>query len=93
MQARTEKRRRQAAEIRGPVCPDFVATSISAITAFALEKIFNKVISGLAANSFFPKNVHAVPDSSEIESTERCPAAASRRSLLCQFSLSGRNAH
>ncbi|MBU1683798.1 transposase [Patescibacteria group bacterium] len=33
---------------------------------------FNGVISILAANSFFPKRVHALLDSSEIQSTENC---------------------
>jgi len=38
----------------------------------ALECFFNKVIRILAAKSFFPKNVHALLDASEIQSTQRC---------------------
>jgi len=60
------------AVIRGPVCPQFISFFISAILASALELFFNKVISILAANSFFPKHIRAVMDASEIESTERC---------------------
>lgn len=59
-------------KIRGPVCPGFVASSISSIAAKALEKIFNQAISILAANKFFPKKVHALLDASEIQSTEKC---------------------
>jgi len=58
--------------IRGPVCAQFIAGFISAILASALEVFFNKVISILAANSFFPKRVHALMDASEIQSTEAC---------------------
>ncbi len=67
-----EQNGKQPTDIRGPVCPDFIGDSVSAITAFALEKMFNRVIAILAANSFFPKNVHALLDASQIESTERC---------------------
>ena len=59
-------------KIRGPVCPQFIAAFIQAITASALESFFNKVINILAANSFFPKNVRALMDASEIQSTEKC---------------------
>jgi hypothetical protein len=65
-------KRKAAPEIRGPLCPESVGGYISAITAEALEKFFNGVIRTLAAASFFPKNVHALLDASEIESTERC---------------------
>lgn len=58
--------------IRGPVCPQFIGAFIQAISAMALDRFFNKVISILAAHSFFPKRIHAVMDASEIESTERC---------------------
>jgi len=58
--------------IRGPVCPQFISFFISAILASALELFFNKIISILASHSFFPKNIHAVMDASEIQSTERC---------------------
>ncbi len=59
-------------KVRGPICPQFIANYILTITALALERFFNKVISILAANSFFPKSVHALMDASEIESTEKC---------------------
>jgi len=59
-------------EIRGPLCPDSIAGYISAISAEALERFFNGVIRILAARSFFPRNVHAILDASEIESTEQC---------------------
>jgi hypothetical protein len=58
--------------IRGPVCPDSIATYIQAISAHALERLFNRVISILAAKSFFPKRIDALLDSSEIQSTELC---------------------
>lgn len=58
--------------IRGPLCADSVAAYIQAIPAWALERLFNGVIRILAANSFFPKYVHATLDASEIQSTERC---------------------
>lgn len=58
--------------IRGPVCAQFIAGFISAILAPALESFFNKVIRILAANSFFPRRVHALMDASEIQSTEAC---------------------
>lgn len=59
-------------KIRGPVCPGFIASSVAAITAKALEKMFNQAITILAANRFFPKKVHVSLDASEIESTEKC---------------------
>jgi hypothetical protein len=59
-------------EIRGPLCPDSIATYIQAIAAHALERLFNGVVAILAAHSFFPKKIHALLDSSEIQSTERC---------------------
>jgi len=58
--------------IRGPVCPDSIATNIENITAKALETVFNGIISLLAAHSFFPKSIHVVMDASEIESTQKC---------------------
>lgn len=58
--------------IRGPVCPQFISSFISAILASALECFFNKVIGILASKSFFPKRIHALMDASEIQSTERC---------------------
>lgn len=62
----------QGTDIRGPVCTEFVASRMTAITASALEKVFNKTISILAANSFFPRKIHALLDASDIESTEAC---------------------
>lgn len=58
--------------IRGPLCPDSIAAYIQAISAHALERFFNRVISILAAKSFFPKKIDALLDSSEIQSTELC---------------------
>jgi len=63
---------KQPTKIRGPVCPNFIASSIAAIAAPVLEKVFNRVIAILAANSFFPKRVNALLDTSEIQSTEQC---------------------
>jgi len=68
----SEKEGASGSKIRGPVCPGFIASSVAAITAKALEKMFNRSITILAANKFFPKKVHVVLDASEIESTERC---------------------
>lgn len=59
-------------DIRGPLCPDSIAKYIQAISADALERFFNGVIRILAAKGFFPRHIHAVLDSSEIESTELC---------------------
>jgi hypothetical protein len=59
-------------DIRGPVCPDSIATYIQAIAARALERLFNAAVAILAAHGFFPKKIHAILDSSEIQSTERC---------------------
>jgi len=58
--------------IRGPLCPDSIAAYIQAISAHALERLFNGAIAILAAKSFFPKRIHALLDSSEIQSTEAC---------------------
>jgi hypothetical protein len=62
----------QPSEIRGPICPDSIATYIQAIAAHALERLFNGVVAILAAHSFFPKKIHAILDSSDIQSTELC---------------------
>jgi hypothetical protein len=62
----------QPTEIRGPICPDSIATYIQAIAAQALERLFNGVVSILAAHSFLPKKIRALLDSSEIQSTELC---------------------
>ena len=40
--------------------------------ASALERLFNGVVTILAAHSFFPKKIHALLDASEIQSTEQC---------------------
>lgn len=58
--------------IRGPLCPQSIGKYVSAITAKALERFFNGVIRILAAQSFFPKRVHALLDASEIQTTEKC---------------------
>jgi hypothetical protein len=58
--------------IRGPVCPEFIASFIVAIAGRTLERVFNKIISILAANSFFPRKIHALLDASDLESTEQC---------------------
>jgi len=63
---------RQPTEIRGPICPDSIATYTQAIAAHALERLFNGVVAILAGHAFFPKKVHTLLDSSEIESTEQC---------------------
>jgi hypothetical protein len=67
-----EQNDQQPTKIRGPVCPEFIASSIAVIAASALEKLLNGVIAILAANNFFPKKVSAVLDASEIQSTEQC---------------------
>ena len=58
--------------IRGPVCPEFIASFIVAIASKTLERAFNKTISILAANSFFPRKINALLDAIRPESTERC---------------------
>jgi hypothetical protein len=67
-----EQNDQQPTKIRGPVCPEFIASSITAIAASVLEKLLNGVIAILAANNFFPKKVSALLDASEIQSTEQC---------------------
>lgn len=69
--------KKPAVKIRGPVCPNFVAGFITAITAPVLETLFNKTITILAANNFFPKNIHALLDASEIQTTEQCQGCGS----------------
>lgn len=68
----TQHKDRKPTAIRGPICPDSIATYIQAISARALETLINKVIAILAKNHFFPKKIHALLDSSEIESTQHC---------------------
>lgn len=63
---------KDSTEIRGPVCPEFIASFIVAITGKTLERVFNKVVALLAANSFFPRRVRALLDASDLESTEQC---------------------
>ena len=67
-----EQNDQKPTKIRGPACPDFIASSITAITASVLEKLFNRVIAILANNNFFPKKIRAVLDASDIQSTEQC---------------------
>jgi len=59
-------------EIRGPVCPEFIASFIVAIAGKTLERIFNSIITRLAANSFFPRKISALLDASDLESTQKC---------------------
>lgn len=58
--------------IRGPVCPEFIASFIVAIAGKALERVFNKIISILAAHSFFPRKIKVLLDASDLESSEKC---------------------
>jgi len=67
-----EQNDQKPTKIRGPVCPDFISSYITAIAVSALEKLFNQVIAILAKHNFFPKKVRALLDASEIESTEQC---------------------
>jgi hypothetical protein len=67
-----EAKEGQPTQIRGPVCPDSIAAYIQAIAAHMLERLFNGVVAVLAAHSFFAKQVHAVLDCSEIQSTQLC---------------------
>jgi hypothetical protein len=62
----------QPTEIRGPICPDSIAVYIQSIAAHMLERLFNGVVASLAAHSLFAKQVHAVLDASQIESTQLC---------------------
>jgi hypothetical protein len=64
--------RQEPTPIRGPICPDSIAAYIQAISAHALEKLLNSVVAILAKHSFYPKQIHALLDASEIESTQRC---------------------
>jgi hypothetical protein len=67
-----EAQDRQPTEIRGPICPDSIASYVQAIAAHMLERLFNGVVAVLAQHSFFAKQVHAVLDASEIQSTQLC---------------------
>jgi len=58
--------------IRGPVCPEFIASFIVAIAGKTLERVFNKIISILAAHSFFPRKIKVLLDASDLESSEKC---------------------
>ncbi len=59
-------------EIRGPVCPEFIASIIVAIASKTLERVFNSIITLLAANSFFPRKIGVLLDASDLESTQKC---------------------
>ena len=59
-------------EIRGPVCPEFIASFIVGIAGKTLERVFNSIITLLASNSFFPRKIKALLDASDIESTQKC---------------------
>ena len=58
--------------IRGPICPEFIASFMVAIAGKTLERVFNKIILILATKSFFPRKIDALLDASDLESTERC---------------------
>ena len=68
----TDWENKNNATIRGPVCPEFIASFIVAIAGKTLELVFNKIISILAVNSFFPRKIEVLLDASDLESTERC---------------------
>ena len=70
--SKTDWQDKNNAEIRGPVCPEFIASFIVAIAGRNLERGFNTIISILAANSFFPRKIKALLDASDLESTEQC---------------------
>jgi len=70
--SKTDREDKNNTEIRGPVCPEFIASFIVAIAGKTLERVFNKVISILAAHSFFPRRIKVLLDASDLESTERC---------------------
>ena len=59
-------------EVRGPVCPEFIASFIISIAGKMLERVFNSIITLLASNSFFPRKTKALLDASDIESTQKC---------------------
>ncbi len=63
---------RQPTKIRGPVCPEFIASRVVSILAPKLEWVFNRTIAILASKKFFAKRVHALLDASDIQSTEQC---------------------
>jgi hypothetical protein len=71
---KTEKdcEEKESAEIRGPVCPEFISSFIVAIAGKTLERVFNSIITILAANSFYPRKIKALLDASDLESTQRC---------------------
>ncbi len=70
--SKTDWKDKNNTAIRGPVCPEFIASFIVAIAGKTLERVFNKIISILAANSFFPRKIKALLDASDLESTEQC---------------------
>jgi hypothetical protein len=90
-----------SSEIRGPYCPDSIASCVQAIAASALERLFNGVVSLLAARPFFPKKIKALLDASEIQSIELCEgcgddvngSARSWKPSLASRSGSGRGGH
>jgi len=70
--SKTNYEEKNGTEVRGPVCPEFIASFIVAIAGKALERVFNKIITLLAANSFFPRKIEALMDASDLESTQKC---------------------
>jgi len=63
---------KDSADIRGPVCPEFISSILVSISSRTIERIFNKVITILAENSFFPRYINALLDASDLESTQKC---------------------
>ncbi|MCP4749907.1 MAG: hypothetical protein GY866_03350 [Proteobacteria bacterium] len=63
---------KNSVEIRGPVCPEFIASFIVAMASKTLERVFNSIVTLLAANSFFPRKTRALMDASDLESTQKC---------------------
>jgi len=62
----------QPTPVRGPLCPDSIASCLQAVSAHALERLFNGLVKILAEHGFFPKKINAILDASEIQSTEQC---------------------
>ncbi len=68
----TNYEEKNSTEVRGPVCPEFIASFVVAIAGRTLERVFNKIITLLAANSFYPRKIKALMDASDLESTQKC---------------------
>jgi hypothetical protein len=48
-----EQNDQKPTKIRGPVCPDFISSYITAIAASVLEKLFNQVIAHSGKTQLF----------------------------------------